>query len=146
MPSLNALLSRGMIIALCAGCAASANVIPAPATGAECPVIESRDWTAWVNKMPGPDIDGPQLHVTGTVTLPTPGFTLTYEPGPLDRSMRPVQHINLTYTAPDGMVIQMLSEEEVQISIPALSAEYRGVTLHCGGEVLAEITEVTSAY
>ncbi|MFQ1699366.1 hypothetical protein ACJ5NV_02110 [Loktanella agnita] len=146
MPRIDSLMSRGLVLALCASCAASADVVPAPETGAACPVIESRDWAAWINKMPGPESDGPPLHVTGTVTLPTPGYDLTYSAGPLDRSMRPMQHINLQFTPPDGMVVQMIAEDEVHITIPAASAQYRGVTLHCGDQVLAEIGAVESVY
>src|SRR5262245_10898640 len=34
----------------------------------ECTITASRDWTAWVNAMPGPGARGPALVVTGKVT------------------------------------------------------------------------------
>ena len=44
---------------------------------AACPVLESRNWTAWVNAMPGPDMK-PALHVAGEIDLPTPGYTISW--------------------------------------------------------------------
>ena len=39
-----------------------------------CDVLESRDWAAWVNLMPGPDAT-PTIHVTGKVDVRTGGYT-----------------------------------------------------------------------
>lgn len=114
-----------------------------------CPVLGSADWAAWVNAMPGPD--GPGLIVTGTVTLPTPGYDVTLEQGPSDRSARPVQVVQLSAEAPGGMVSQVLSDYPVRFEMasPALldgmTAPFTAVRVVCGDEELARIEPVEVA-
>lgn len=119
-----------------------------PATASDessaCPVLDSRNWTAWVNAMPGPDAK-PTLHVTGDVDMPTPGYAFEWREGMADRSAMPVQRLMLTATPPDGMVAQVLTTETVSYEGPALTTTYGGVIVMCGGEPLAEITDVTVA-
>lgn len=117
-------------------------VTPAPGDG--CPVIDSRDWTAWINAMPGPDAS-PTLHVKGEVDLPTPGYEVTLTLGAADRSMTPVQQVNLSATPPDGMVTQVVTPYLVDFSSPAIVDTYKGITVLCSGKVLAEITEIETA-
>ena len=125
-------------------------VEPAPDTAADtaadtatetgdCPVIDSADWGATVGPVEG--VEGPQLVVTGTVIMPTPGWTVALEPGLADRSALPVQRLRLTATPPDGIVIQVTDEVAVRAVMPALAA-YRGVAVDCGDLVLVELTEV----
>jgi len=117
-------------------------VEPTPDTAAEsgdCPVIDSADWRATVGPVEG--AEGPQLVVTGTVTMPTPGWTVLLERGPADRSALPVQRLRLTASRPEGVVIQVLDEVEVRAVLPALAA-YRGVAVDCGDLVLVELSEV----
>ena len=109
-----------------------------------CPVLESSDWTAWVSAMPGPDAT-PTLHVTGKADMPTPGYRFSVEAGMADRSAMPVQRLILTATAPDGMVTQVVTTETVEYSGPAITTTYGGVMIMCGGEALAEITDVMVA-
>ncbi|WP_428408055.1 hypothetical protein [Hyphococcus sp.] len=109
-----------------------------------CPVIDSRNWSAWVNAMPGPDAKL-TLHVTGEIDLPTPGYDIAWEPGIADRSMTPVQRLMLTATPPEGMAAQVFTTETVKYEGPALVKTYGGVIVLCGGEPLAEITEVMVA-
>ncbi len=117
---------------------------PKPAPVAACPVIESRDWAAWVNAMPGPAATK-ELIVTGQVTLPTPGYTVTLGAGMADRSATPVQQLILTATAPTGMVPQVLTTQPVRYQGPAISMQYRGIRIMCGGTMLTEIADVLVA-
>lgn len=110
----------------------------AAATG--CPVIASSDWKAWVNAMPGPD--GPQLHVSGQITLPTPAYTVTLTPGPADRMAPPMQRLILTATAPDGMVASVIETTEVSFALPTQMTQFRAVAIVCGDTLLAEISPV----
>ena len=41
---------------------------------------DTRDWAAWIDRMPGPDDDNPTLHVTGICTFPTEGWTAQLVP------------------------------------------------------------------
>ena len=110
-----------------------------------CPVIDSRDWQAWINAMPGPDAK-PMLIVIGEVDMPTPGYTIAITLGPMDRMMPPGQYLDLSATAPDGMVAQVVTPTPVRFETPAVYSEYRKIVVRCGGTLLAEITDVPTAH
>lgn len=111
-----------------------------------CPVLDSTGWRAAVGEVAGGK--GAHLVVTGTVTLPTPGWRLELAPGIADRSARPVQHFQLLAFPPAGITTQVLTDYEAYVETPALGpvtggrAPYSGVIVHCEGRVLAEITSV----
>lgn len=115
-----------------------------PDGGADCPVIDSRDWKAWVNAMPGPGAEA-TLIVEGAVDMPTPGYAFSWEAGMADRSMVPTQRLHLTAAAPEGMVAQVITTETVRYEGPAIAKEYRAVMVVCGDEVIADITDVMTA-
>lgn len=117
---------------------------PKPAPVASCPVIESRDWAAWVNAMPGPAVSK-QLIVTGQVTMPTPGYALALTAGMADRSATPTQQLILTATPPAGPMPQVLHTQPVRYQGPAISMNYRAVRIMCGGSMLTEIDDVPVA-
>ena len=105
-----------------------------------CPVLESADWIAWVASPPGSSV--PSLHLAGQVVLPTPGFTVQGRLAALDRRQPPSQRVVLDFMAPSGVVTQVLSTEDVQLSFPALANTYRSVIVVCGDTTIGEITEV----
>ncbi len=121
-----------------------ANAEPPPGPSASCPVIESRDWAAWVNAMPGPGATK-ELIATGQIVLPTPGYTVTLTAGMADRSATPVQQLILSATPPSGMVPQVLTTLPVRYQGPAISMNYKAVRIMCGGQMLSEITDVIVA-
>ncbi len=131
-----------------AGCVAIDDPVAAPAA---CPVIAQRDWSAFVNAMPGPDAR-PELIVSGTVTLPSAGYRVELRPGPADRSARPVQVVELVAIPPDGPAAMVLTDADLRLAMPALSAPpgapspYRGVRILCDGEELAFIAPVETAW
>lgn len=140
--------SRIFAPALCAvalaACAAPTE--PAmPEHSNACAVIESSDWAAWINAMPGPGATR-TLHVTGRITLPTPGYAVTVREGPADRSAVPVQQLILELTPPSGMVSQVLFTQEVAYQGPAIAQQYRAVRVMCAGAQLAEITDIQIAH
>jgi hypothetical protein len=110
-----------------------------------CAVLESSDWAAWINKMPGVNPE-PSVHVTGKVTMRTGGFTFEWQEGPMDRSAIPALRLKLVPVAPDGMATMAITTEEVNYTAPALSSGYSRVIVGCGDTVLAEITEITDAH
>lgn len=109
-----------------------------------CPVSDTRDWSAWVDNLPGPDAK-PMLRVAGQVKLPKPGFNESWTVGMADRSAIPTQHLMLELTEPDGMVIQVETWRQVSFSTPAIAENYKSVIVKCGEEVLAEIANVMDA-
>ncbi len=109
---------------------------------ADCAVIESGNWQAWVDKMPGPDAK-PTLHVTGEVVLPTPGYEITWTMGALDRRQPPAQRLKVSTTPPDGMVAQVITTVAVSYAVESPITEYRAVIVGCGDNTLATIADVT---
>lgn len=104
-----------------------------------CPVLASTGWRAATGMAAGGK--DRVLAVSGTVTLPTPGWRLELAQGMADRSARPVQHFQLLASPPAGIVAQVLTDYPVEAETPALGA-YGGVVIQCEGRVLAEITGI----
>ena len=118
-----ALLAAGVIGAVGLGLAL------APERGAadgqeRCPVIESRDWAAWIDAQPGPGAER-RLIVTGEVDLPTPGYGVEWRVGPADRRLPPAQYLDLVLTPPSGVVIQVVAPTPVRFETPAVYPQYR---------------------
>ena len=120
----------------------SGSALPRPSS---CAVIESRNWQAWINAMPSVPPGGPTLIVTGELVLPTPGYKAVLSAGAADRSATPVQELILTLTPPDGPVAQVLTPTPERYEDPALSLQYGGVRILCGGAMLTEFTDVMVA-
>lgn len=137
-----------VVLAACGQAESESGAQPADeSTGAQsmnCPVIDSRNWEAWINAMPGPDAQR-TLIVVGEVDLPTPGFDVNVTPGRADRSAVPTQHAILSATPPDGVVAQVVTSYPVRLETPAIADNYTAVIVRCGDDVLAEITEIVVA-
>jgi hypothetical protein len=124
--------------------AAACQAVPAPPQqSASCPVIDSRNWSAHINAMPGPGAQR-TLIVSGEVDLPTPGYGVTLAAGAADRSAIPVQQLILDAQAPGGMTTQVVTAHQVRYDGPAIAQQYRAVRVMCGRRELAEL-EVTVA-
>lgn len=147
------LLSKPLLLA--AGCLAlSACTPPSPIDGGtppepgrevvECPVIESRGWTAWIDALPGPDAVR-TLHISGEVDLPTPGYTVELVPGPADRMMPPGQRFSLVARASPGMAAQVVTPTPARYEGKATYPSYREIIIGCGGRVLARIDRIEVA-
>lgn len=114
-----------------------------------CPVLASSDWAAWVNAMPGPDVA--QLIVTGTVSLPGPGYNVALEQGISDRSARPVQTVQLSAQRPTQDASQESTDYELRFEMPSgmpvdgTTAPFTAVRVVCGDEELARIEPVEVA-
>ncbi|KPQ06644.1 MAG: Type IV conjugative transfer system lipoprotein (TraV) [Rhodobacteraceae bacterium HLUCCA12] len=121
----------------------------APADG-ECPVLDSSDWEAWVNAMPGSDAS-PRLIVTGMVSMPSPGYEVSLERGDSDGSDRPVQEVELMATAPDMDASQVVTDYELRFEmdspapIDGTEAPFSAVRVMCGEDELAMIEPVEVA-
>jgi hypothetical protein len=110
-----------------------------------CAVLESREWSAWVNRMPGPGAV-PTLHVTGKVDVRSGGYTFDWEKGPLDRSATPALRLKLVPTAPDGMATMAITTEEVKYEEALSGITYSRVIVSCGSITLGEITEIMDVF
>ena len=109
---------------------------PAPAAEPEaCDVLDSRDWEAWINRMPGPGAAA-TVHVAGKVDMRSGGYTFRWEEGPMDRSAVPALRLKLVPEAPDGMATTAITTEAVAYQAPALAGGYSRVVIGCGGTTL----------
>jgi hypothetical protein len=87
----------------------------------------TRDWSAWLDVMPGPDRQ-PSVHVAGTCVFPTTGYTAEL------RYTEP-QGINPRYLLLDLIVIapevgeETITEQLVSFSRPATVNEYEFATI-----------------
>lgn len=111
---------------------------------ATCPVIDSRNWTAVMDKKDGPDAPA-RLTVSGEVDLPTPGYSFEWKEGIADRSLRPMQQLILTFERPSGIVNQVIASKTVTYEGKAIAPQYRSIIVMCGGDALAEITDIQVA-
>jgi hypothetical protein len=84
------------------------------------------------------------LAVTGEVDLPTPGYTVTLDLGPADRSAVPTQQLIVNATAPTGIVPQVVTPYPVNYSGQAIAEQYTAVRIMCGTQQLTEL-QVTVA-
>lgn len=120
-------------------------VTPESSPAAECAVLDSRDWEAWIDRMPGPDAS-PTVHVIGKVDVRSGGYTFNWEVGPMDRSMTPALNLELIPVAPTEPATMAIATEEVHYTGPLAGSSYRSVTITCGGQTLGEIAEITDAH
>ena len=105
-----------------------------------CPVMESRNWHAWIDRVAEGES---RLNISGEVDLPTPGYKVDWQPGILDRRQPPAQRISLSFVPPEGIVAQVITPTKVNYTMPTSILEYRSVMIYCGDKLLAEIPDVT---
>ena len=131
--------------ALCAVMFAAVASANGAAKAADCPVLDSRNWVAWINAMPGVDAKR-RLHISGEVDLPTPGFVANWRLGPADRRSVPSQFVELSFDRPEGVVQQAISTETVDFVTDALFPQYASIRVRCGDRVIAEITDIDEVH
>ncbi len=113
-----------------------------PLQAETCPVLESRNWHAWIDKVLVRERKG-RLNITGQIDLPSPGYAISWKLGPLDRAKPPGQRLSLDIKPPDGMVIQVLTPTQIHIQTEAQVLEFREVAIYCEGTLLASLPGVT---
>lgn len=114
---------------------------PAPSN---CSILEAQDAQAWINGMPGPGY--PKMNITFKAMMPTPGYSFAAEVTSIMEMDPPSYVVNVTATPPSGMVIQVLSEEEVRVDVPVQQTEAASVEITCGGATLFTVDQVETAY
>ena len=123
-----------------AGTACQALPPPPPAT---CPILSSSDWAAWVNAMPGPNMQ-PRLIATGKVTVPTGGYSFRWG-DPRVMESYPVQvSVELIPVPPAGPATQALVTHDVRGEWP-MQPPVGSFSVTCGGRVLARVSPVETA-
>jgi hypothetical protein len=119
-----------------AGCATATDPNYAP-----CGVLDASGWTA--RKAPSADGKGQMVQVGGTVSLPTGGFSLALETGPLLALNPPTQQVILRATPPAGPATQAITSQSVAAILP-FDRRAQAVVVRCGDGVLAEIPAIAA--
>lgn len=109
-------------------------------TTTSCPIVESRNWHAWIDRVAENE---PRLVISGEVDLPTPGYEVEWRSRILDRRQPPAQGLSIFFTPPNGIVAQVITPTEVSFTMPSPVLEYRSVMIYCGDKLLADIPDVT---
>jgi hypothetical protein len=124
-----------------AGAACQALPLPPPAA---CPIVGSSDWNAWVNAMPGPNMQ-PRLIATGKVTVPTGGYSFRWG-DPRVMESYPIQvSVELIPVPPAGPATQALVTHDVRGEWP-MQPPVGSFSVTCGGRVLARVSPVQTAH
>ncbi|NNE40770.1 MAG: hypothetical protein HKN14_07615 [Marinicaulis sp.] len=106
----------------------------------ECPVVDSRDWSAKIDAKQDPD--APRLLVRGVIDLPTPDWRAQLRETHSDRAMPPGVHFAIDFTPPEGPVAQVVTSRHLTHVSHAADHGYRSITIHCGDQALAELTDI----
>jgi hypothetical protein len=95
--------------------------------------------------MPGPN-GGPNLVVTGRITVPTGGYRPTLEMGPVAESY-PVQVTVTLHPNPPtgGAATQAVVTQEVRGVWP-MREQVGSVTVRCGNQIVGRISPVETAH
>jgi hypothetical protein len=106
-----------------------------------CAVLGSSNWSARHFAVAG---GGSAVAVSGTVTLPTGGYRLALEPGPLLDLNPPVQQVILRTRPPVGNATQAVTEQTVSVGL-RLQEKAQALSVRCGDGVIAEIAAIAPA-
>lgn len=121
-----------------------------------CPFISSSNWRAWIEPAAsaaddevGTVVKGERpsktLKISGTAVLPTPGYRIEFQQGITDRAAPPAVRIHILAQAPEGIVTQVLSTEQLEASFATPLQLYRAVKVYCGDTLIADIPKVALA-
>ena len=112
---------------------------PAP----DCPIVDSGEWAAWVDAMPGPN-SRPRLMVSGKVRVPTGGYRAFFAEMRVAECY-PVQiFLDLAVTPPSGPATQAITTIDVRGEWP-IAPPVGSVAIRCGQQVIGRIDEIVTA-
>ena len=109
-----------------------------------CHAVGSSDWSAHVERIPdhhNRPIYKPTLIVSGRVTVPSDGYSVSLDLGPVRKLDGPVQQILVRTQPPSGPAAQTLTTVDVRGAFPALK-RYQSVHIRCGDGILAILKPV----
>lgn len=109
-----------------------------------CHAIGSSDWTAHVERIPdhhNRPVLKPTLIVSGQVTVPSDGYSVSLDLGPVEKIDGIVQQILVRTGPPRRPAAQVLTNVAVRGAFPARK-HYDAVRIRCGDGTLAIIKSV----
>lgn len=119
-------------------------IAPAPfAPARDCPIVDSSEWAAWIDAMPGPGKQA-RLMVSGKVRVPTGGYRAHFADMRVAESY-PVQiFLDLAVTPPSGPATQAITTIDVRGEWP-VAPPVGSITIRCGRQVIGRIDEIVTA-
>jgi hypothetical protein len=109
-----------------------------------CHALASSDWAAHVERIPdhhNRPLLKRTLIVSGRVTVPSDGYAVSLDLGPVERLDAPVQQILLRTSPPDAPTAQAPATLDVRGAFPALK-RYGAVTIRCGDGIIGMVKPV----
>ena len=109
-----------------------------------CHAVGSSGWSAHVERIPdhhNRPILKPWLIVSGQVTVPSDGYSVSLDLGPVRKLDAPVQQIMVRTEPARDVAAQVLTNVEVRGAFPALK-HYGAVTIRCGDGTMAIIKPI----
>jgi hypothetical protein len=111
--------------------------------GAHDVYLETGEWTAWENRMPG----GPRaLHVTGEVVVRHAGYDCTLAPAAPQGFNPAILMLELTVEARPGMHAQAIQTQGVRFDLEDYAGGYTAISILHEGEVIADIERIPVTY
>lgn len=109
-----------------------------------CHATETSAWRAEIELRPSAHnrpVMQRFLVVTGKVTVPSGGYSVSLAEGPVERSDPPIQQILIRTRPPGGMATQALTTHDVRAEFPAMR-RYGGLTIRCGDGTVGFVKSV----
>ena len=108
-----------------------------------CDALGAEGWTARVE--PHRRVDGkPAILVSGSVTLPSAGYAVSLDEGPIERTQPRALQVLLRTDGPAGPAAQAVTRYPVQAVMP-FDRKIAAVRLRCGDGILAEMSTIEPA-
>jgi hypothetical protein len=105
------------------------------------PILDTSDWFAWVDRMPGPQ--PPTLFVTGNVTVPTPGYAVRLEVASPQGINPRVLILDLKVEALPGVWPQVVATKQARFELSPYKDTYDSVLVQLPeGAIELDIEEV----
>mgnify|MGYP000371470558 CR=1 FL=1 len=113
-----------------------------------CLATNPKDVQAWMNMMPGPGTGSKYpLHINFTATTGTPGYQFALKVNRVMESFPEQVVLDLIVTRPSGMVIQVVTENKVNLMLANFpGSEGSSVQVNCEGVPFFKIDKVMAAH
>lgn len=106
-----------------------------------CSVLQHQNWHGWIDKFSN-ESQNYRLNVSAEVTFPTPGFSIEWKQGPMDRRFPPTLRLNLIPTYPEGPTVQILTTEKIHYTFDTPISSFSRILVFCDDTLLSEIVDV----
>jgi len=119
-----------------------------PVIAEQCLASQPKDIKMWLNAMPGSSTNKrSSLNTAFTVTTGTPGYKFALRVNRVMESYPEQVILDLIVTRPTGIVIQVVTENKLNLSINGFPGSAgSSVQVNCGGKKFFKIDKVTAAY